>query len=111
MRYSGIQLDTARYVQIQLDTVRYSGMQWIWICCKIVRYRDTAGYQGYYEIQVQDTGKMQAGDPKNARQVRTYSCFVLVCSSSLKPKPSDSSSAPPLGHEAMWLRRDAVGLT
>ena len=49
MRYSGIQLDTARYVQIQLDTVRYSGIQWT--CCKMAKYRNTAGYQEYGEIQ------------------------------------------------------------
>ena len=52
MRYSGIQLDTARYVRIQLDTVGYSGKQWI--CCKMARYRSIqgyTGYQGYVEIQ------------------------------------------------------------
>jgi len=49
VRYSGIQLDTARYVQIQLDTVRYSGIQWT--CCKMAKYRNTAGYQEYGEIQ------------------------------------------------------------
>ena len=50
--YSGIQqiqLDTARYVRIQLDTVGYSEIQWIF--CKMARYRDTVGYQGYDEIQ------------------------------------------------------------
>jgi len=45
VRYSGIQLDTARYVRIQLDTVGYSGIQWI--CCRMARYR---------LIQIQDTG-------------------------------------------------------
>ena len=53
MRHSGIQqiqLDTARYIRIQLDTVGSSGIQWI--CCEMARYsRDTAGYQGYGEIQ------------------------------------------------------------
>jgi len=36
VRYSGIQLDTARYVRIQPDTVGYSEIQWI--CCKMARY-------------------------------------------------------------------------
>ena len=52
MRYSGmqqIQLDIARYARIQLGTVGYSGIQWI--CCRMARHRDTAGYQGYGEIQ------------------------------------------------------------
>jgi len=39
-------------------TLRYSGIPWI--CCKIARcvdrYRDTAGYQGYGEIQAECTG-------------------------------------------------------
>jgi len=52
MRYSGIQqiqLDTARYIRIQLDSVGYSWIQLI--CCKLARYRDTAGYQEHGEIQ------------------------------------------------------------
>ena len=54
MRYSGIQLDTARYVRIQLETVGYSGIQWI--CCKMDRYKleSIQGYtiyKGYGEIQ------------------------------------------------------------
>jgi len=51
VRYSGMQLDTARYVS-QLGTVGYSGIQWI--CCKMARYRlmqqRCTGYQGYGEI-------------------------------------------------------------
>ena len=49
MRYRRIQLDTARYVRVKLETVGYSGIQRT--CCKMARYRDTAGYQGYGEIQ------------------------------------------------------------
>ena len=56
MRYSGIQqiqLDTARYVRIQLDTgwdtAGYSGSAAKWL--DIDRYRDTAGYHGYGDIQ------------------------------------------------------------
>jgi len=52
VRYSGIQLDIARYVQIQLDAVRYSGIQWI--CCKIVRctrFRKIQGYSGIPRIR------------------------------------------------------------
>ena len=33
----------------QTETVGYSRIQWT--CCKMARYRDTAGYQGYGEIQ------------------------------------------------------------
>jgi len=36
VRYSGIQLDTARYVLKQLDAVGYSGTQRI--CCNMDRY-------------------------------------------------------------------------
>jgi len=54
VRYSGMQqmqLDTARYVRIQLDAVEYSGIQWFCCAMAIDRYRDTARYQGYGEIQ------------------------------------------------------------
>jgi len=66
MKYSGIQqiqLDTARKVRIQLDTVvGYSGIQWQWICCKMARDKDTAGYQGYtVRYRQADTGAIQAG--------------------------------------------------
>jgi len=56
VRYSEIQqtqLATARYIQLQLDIVGYSGgysgsaAKWL----DIDRYRNTAGYQGYGEIQ------------------------------------------------------------
>jgi len=71
VRYSGIQLDTARYVRIQLDTVGYSGIQWI--CCKMNRYRIDTGINGIPKDSVkyrQDTGEIQAGHPKNTRQGR-----------------------------------------
>jgi len=86
VRYSGIQLDTARPddsysssgattatdIQLQLDTVGYSGIQWI--CCKMqnskwiaMKFRrdtkDTVRYR-------QDTGEIQAGHPENTRQER-----------------------------------------
>jgi len=48
-----------------VDTVGYSGIQWIW--CKMARYRDTAGYTKDTVRYRQDTGEIQAGDPKNAR--------------------------------------------
>jgi len=44
VRYSEIQLDTARYVRTQLDTVGYSGIQWI--CFKMDRYRIDTGIHG-----------------------------------------------------------------
>jgi len=44
----------------------------------MARYRDTAGYQGYGEIQAQDTGEIQAGDPKNTRQgIALYTILPL----------------------------------
>ena len=46
-RYSWIQLDTYEYSWIHI--VRYSGIQWT--CCRMARYRNAAGYQGYGEIQ------------------------------------------------------------
>jgi len=49
VRYSGIQLDTARYIRTQLDTVGYSGIQWI--CCKIDRYIIDTGIHGIPRIR------------------------------------------------------------
>jgi len=49
VRYSGIQLNTARYVRVQLDTVGYSGTQWI--CCKMDRYRIDTGIYGTPKIR------------------------------------------------------------
>jgi len=49
--YSWIQLDTYGYSWIQWDTAGYSGS-----AAKLLdvdRYRDTAGYQGYGEIQAE----------------------------------------------------------
>jgi len=80
VRYSRIQLDTARYVRIlriqlysciQRDTAYsiHSGIPWI--CCKMARYRSIQGYTGDTEDAVRyrrDTGEIQAGDPKNTRQ-------------------------------------------
>ena len=64
MRYSGIQLDTARYVRIQLDTAGYSGSAAKWLDTEIQRdTKDTVRYR-------QDTGEIQTGDPKNIRQGR-----------------------------------------
>ena len=54
VRYSGIQLDIARYVRIQLDTVRHSGIQWF--CCNMARYRSIQGYTGRHKY-----GEIQAG--------------------------------------------------
>jgi len=61
-RYSWIQLDTYGYSWIQWDTAGYSGSAAEWL--------DTAGYQGYGEIEAQDTGEIQAGDPPKTRQGR-----------------------------------------
>ena len=55
--YSWIQLDTYGYSWIRRDTAGYSGSAAKWL--DIDRYRDTAGYQGYSEIQA-DTGEIQA---------------------------------------------------
>jgi len=64
-----MQLDIARHARIyswiQRDTAGYGGSS-----CTMARYRDTAGYQGYGEIQRQDAGEIQAGIPKNTRQGR-----------------------------------------
>jgi len=57
--YGEIQRDTARYSWIQLDTYEYSWIQWDTAGYSgsaakqldIGRYRDTAGYQRYGEIQ------------------------------------------------------------
>jgi len=62
MRYSGIQLDIGRYARIQLDTVRYSGIHSRfaakWLDTGIQRdAKDAVRYR-------QDTGEIQAGDPK-----------------------------------------------
>jgi len=53
------------------DTAGYSIQ---WICCKMARYRDTAGYQGD-TVSTQaggriQPGEIQTGDPKNTRQGR-----------------------------------------
>jgi len=83
VRYSGIQLDTARNVRIQLvDTVRYS-RGYSGSAAKLLdvdRYRDTAGYQGYGERKAEyrlNTGiRIQAGHPKNTRQGRALGRWV-----------------------------------
>jgi len=49
VRYSGTQLDTARYIWIQLDTVGYSWIQEI--CCKMDRYRIDTGIHGIPRIR------------------------------------------------------------
>jgi len=70
VRYGEIQRDTARYVRIQLDIVRYSGKQWT--CCKIDRYRIHTGIDARDTKDMvryrRDSGKIQAGHPKNTRQ-------------------------------------------
>jgi len=61
VRYSGIQLDTARYVRIQLDTVGYSGSAATWL--DIDRYRDTRDTKDTMRYR-RDAGEIQAGYPK-----------------------------------------------
>jgi len=79
VRYSEIQLDTARYVQIQLDTVGYSGIQWI--CCKMARYRSLPGIQRGTKDTVRyrrNTGEIQAEYPKNTLQGRANPGLALT---------------------------------
>jgi len=58
VRYSGIQLDTAKYVRIQLDTVEKSGIQGICFCCKMARY---GLIQGIHGITRDTFGEIHAG--------------------------------------------------
>jgi len=75
-RYSWIQLDIYGYSWIQWDTAGYSGSAAKWL--DIVGIQHTAQYHKDMVRYKQDTGEIQAGDPKNTRQGRAQCIMIMA---------------------------------